>query len=163
MADGGRWLVVSGRVPGDFGRRRAARQWQTGRMLAALRRHPLSEQAVAWILAALVFRALVPAGFMVGTGADHSLEVELCHGQGQFSTVVHYGDDGRPLDAPADPHRAKDRCPFALSALLAPPPVIAAPAASSTAAALDWPPVVRSVDLPERDRRPGARAPPRFT
>jgi hypothetical protein len=132
-------------------------------MLAALRRHPLREQAVAWILAALVFRALVPAGFMFGTGEGHGVEVEFCHGQGQFSSVVHYSDDGRPMDAPADPHRAQDRCPFALSALLAPPPVIAGPTAVTSMAAVDWPPVVRSVDLPERNRRPGARAPPRFT
>jgi len=130
-------------------------------MLSALRRHPLSEQAVAWILAALVFRALVPAGFMVGSGADPALAVEFCHGQGQFSTVVHYGDDGRPLDAPAE-RRAGDHCPFALSALLAPPPVIAAPVSALSAATVEWPPAIRSVVLPERDRRPGARAPPSF-
>jgi hypothetical protein len=128
-------------------------------MLHRLRHRSLRDQAVAIILAALVFRALVPAGFMVASGDGHSFTVTMCHGAESRPAVVHYNDDGRPVDGSSG-HRASDLCPFAASALLAPPPAL------DFAHSIDAGPATLGPDpaallLPrDRARRPGARAPP---
>jgi hypothetical protein len=128
-------------------------------MLHRLRQRSVRDQAVAFILAALVFRALVPAGFMFASDGGTSLTVKLCHGAESRLTVVHYDDDGRPVDSRSD-HRAGGPCPYAASALLAPPPAI------DVARPIDDGPASLGPDpaapLLPRDhaRRPGARAPP---
>lgn len=152
MADGGREGQLTG--PGPSG--------DTSAMLVRLRRRNVRDTAIAWVLAALAFRALVPAGFMFGSGEGHTLTVELCHGAGSALTVVHYGDDGRPLE-PRPDSRPEGQCPFAATALLAPPPVI--PVAAAIHVARDE--QTASPDLPqlpqEPSRLPGARAPPFLT
>jgi len=128
-------------------------------MLHRLRHRSGRDQAVAFILAALVFRALVPAGFMFASGDGHSLTVTMCHGAESRPAVVHYDDAGRPVDSSSG-HRASELCPYAASALLAPPPALdsARPIDTGPATALPDP----AAPMLPRDhaRRPGARAPP---
>jgi len=129
------------------------------RVLARLRHLRIRELSLAWVLPALVFRAMVPAGFMLGAGADGTLTVELCTATGYQTVVVHYGDQGQPDDPPSHGTSHAD-CPFAASALLAPAPTIATAAAGFSVDPSPLP-ALRVESLPdERDRRPGARAPP---
>ena len=128
-------------------------------MLHRLRHRSVRDQAVAFILAALVFRALVPAGFMFASGDGHSLTVTMCHGAESRPAVVHYDDDGRPVDGSSG-QRASDLCPYAASALLAPPPALESARSIDTGPATAGPDPAAPLLPRERDRRPGARAPP---
>ncbi|MBS1199958.1 MAG: hypothetical protein H6R27_636 [Proteobacteria bacterium] len=128
-------------------------------MLHRLRHRSVRDQAVAFILAALVFRALVPAGFMFASGDGASLTVRLCHGAESRLTVVHYDDDGRPVDGRSD-HDASGLCPYAASALLAPPPAIDVARSTDTGPATLGPDPAEPLLPRDHARRPGARAPP---
>lgn len=128
-------------------------------MLHRLRHRSVRDQAVAVILAALVFRALVPAGFMFASEGGTSLTVRLCHGAESRLTVVHYDEDGRPADSRSDP-RASGTCPYAASALLAPPPAVDVARSIDTGPATLGPEPAAPMLTRDHARRPGARAPP---
>jgi hypothetical protein len=130
-------------------------------MLHRFRHASIRDDAIALVLVAMVFRALIPSGFMLGGGHGTTLTVEFCSGAGSHPLIVHYGDDGRPA-GPTQHHGQDGHCPFAASALLAPPPMIVAAVAVGPVAV---PRASRHSDpilSPERARRPGARAPPKF-
>lgn len=128
-------------------------------MLHRLRHRSVRDQAVAFILAALVFRALVPAGFMLASGDGHSLTVTMCHGAESRPALVHYDDAGRPVDS-SSRHHASELCAYAASALLAPPPVLATARSIDTGPATPGPDVALPLLSRDHARRPGARAPP---
>jgi hypothetical protein len=131
-------------------------------MLHRLRHHPLRDSALACVFAALLLRALVPDGFMLGMGHGTALTVQLCTDSGYHEMVVHYGDDGRPV-SPAPGHGSERHCPFAASALLAPPTAqfVATALPASRAAPVPTPEL--QVLPPEHAVRPATRAPPPFT
>jgi hypothetical protein len=133
-------------------------------MLHRLRTTSVRQNAVLLVLAALVFRSLIPPGFMLGTGQGTTLTVEFCpgvasHGMASHEMAAHHGDHGRPA-GPGPDHGQHGTCPFAASALLAPPPIVFAAVvvggAEVDAASLSADPILS----PESARRPGARAPP---
>lgn len=68
-------------------------------------------QIAALILAlALAMKALVPAGYMVGSG-DRTLTIEICDGQGN-ATIKAISISGKS-GGPADSHeKAAKECPF---------------------------------------------------
>jgi hypothetical protein len=103
------------------------------------------------LMAALLFRALIPTGFMPTLGSDGTLVMELCSGFTTKSVVVHlgtpatqgvhagHGHAGGDTDpAPADAFEHSP-CGFAVAVFAAPPPAMlslrapALPAAPRTA------------------------------
>jgi hypothetical protein len=124
-------------------------------MIASFRHRRISSLFAWFALAAVLFRALVPAGYMP-VHADSSgpgLQLAVCHGGALITSDA----------AGAGHHVSQSECPFALSAMAAIPPTGFAPslAADVTVAAVDdqSPSVVVS---PAR-LRPPARAPPLFS
>ena len=74
------------------------------------------------LLPALACRVLVPPGFMPGTGADHTLTMQMCHGAGPLPQGAQSpaGDDGQ---APGSRDQHNSPCVFAAAGTVAPPPV----------------------------------------
>jgi len=94
--------------------------------LGRFRRNLLRERVLLWLLPALVFRALIPVGFMPGVG--QSLTLELCSSVGYVTSVVHFGADGLPVEDPQGGHGDRHSpCAFAASATAAPAPSAAMP------------------------------------
>ncbi len=123
------------------------------------RHRSLREATLAWVVPVLLFRALIPAGFMPGQTAAGALTVELCSGMGYQQSVVHYTGDGHPVPERGGSH---DPCPFAASAGGAPPPSgVPQLAIASTAGPAALPPPTR-IQHADPTRRPTARAPPSF-
>lgn len=115
------------------------------------------------LLPALLFRLLVPAGFMPGLDEGFSLTMQMCHGDGTTSIVVRYDGNGAPLDSePGEPtgragHEAP--CVFATSGVVAPPPADLQKAQTPRSITPPPPPiVVRAARKSYRDQ--SARAPP---
>ena len=101
--------------------------------LGRFRRNLLRERVLLWLLPALVFRALIPVGFMPAGG--HSLTLELCSSVGYVTSVVHFGADGLPVDDPRGGHVDRHSpCAFAASAPDALAPMAAAPTRPAAAA-----------------------------
>ena len=117
-----------------------------------LLRHPAG--TLALLLAALMVRLLVPAGYMPDVGAG-KLTLTLCSGMGPMAGTVHHGHDpARPAsDAP---------CGFGGLAIGGTGGAIAVPDAPVASFAL--PLAIRSADVaplaPPRRLRPPLRAPP---
>jgi hypothetical protein len=128
-------------------------------------RRRLHFTAVYLALAAMMLRALIPAGWMPQTSPQHAALFVICTTQGMQQIAL--GDDGKAL--PAAPHQQDGDashavCPFAVAgAHSAPPLAVAALPAPSLAAAFVAAPVV---DVASRDSRgyapQTARAPPSF-
>lgn len=64
------------------------------------------------LLAALLFRALIPAGFMATFDRSGAIEIVMCSGSAQHQAVVftpHHEDQQKPS--------ASDECPFAMTSV----------------------------------------------
>ncbi len=74
------------------------------------------------LLPALACRVLVPPGFMPGTGADHTLTMQMCHGAGPLPQRAQSPerDDGQ---APGNRGHHEAPCVFAAAGTVAPPPI----------------------------------------
>jgi hypothetical protein len=70
-------------------------------------------------LFALVFKAMLPPGFMLSAGADHRIAVEMCGGG---TTVLDLGFSGSDRGK-HDNQGASYHCPFALAGA----PIVSAP------------------------------------
>lgn len=92
-----------------------------------LRRH--SRLALLVLAMALVVKATIPVGYMIGAGADRELTIQICGGQaGQSMTLV---VPGKPDSAGHDAAFQATHCPFAgngAPALAAADPVLLAAA-----------------------------------
>lgn len=92
---------------------------------------------VGLLMAALLFRALIPTGFMPTRADDGTLVMELCSGFTTKTVIVHLDDHathGSPAGTPGDDHGPshddlfeRSPCGFAVAATGAAPP--ATPAA----------------------------------
>lgn len=116
--------------------------------------------ALLLALTGVLFRGLIPAGFMpaVGTAQPNGAILALCSG-GLLKAAPATGGD--PAGAPAA--AASDECPFATAASPALPPDLPQlpplpVAASAPLGDLSLPPAVAARDLP-----PPARGPPSFS
>lgn len=114
--------------------------------------------AMMAVLAALLLRAGLPAGYMIGTDAAGAVTIELCSGR---TMVMQPPRDGG--DQPARPHQSP--CPFGVLAAPATPPapplpVIAAPVATPAllAAPRPAPPVAEATAPPPPATGPPPRA-----
>ncbi len=70
------------------------------------------------LMAALVFRALIPSGFMPTQGENGRIMMELCSGFGTKTVVVDLGDDAPTPGSQLFEHSP---CGFTAAALAAPP------------------------------------------
>ena len=77
-------------------------------------------QVIGLLLGALVLRALVPAGYMLGGDVQGGLTLTMCHAAGIPPSTL----PAEPA-APGEGPRTLDVCSFALSASAAPPPAAA--------------------------------------
>jgi hypothetical protein len=129
-------------------------------------RRRLHFTAVYLALAAMMLRALIPAGWMPQTSPQHASLFVICTTQGMQQVAL--GDDGKPL--PASPQHQQDGdashavCPFAVaSAHSAPPLAVAALPAPSLAAVFVAAPVTDAALRTSGGYVPqAARAPPSF-
>lgn len=129
-----------------------------------------STRLMVWFgLLALLVQALVPAGYMLTSGAERRLTVELCAGMaGQALTFDLNSGEWRPLSsedtAPKAP-TADDPCAFAgLTASLLTPPAgsfVAAPILASLSAPRSTPRAQRPASSITGPPLP-ARGPPMF-
>jgi hypothetical protein len=107
----------------------------------------------------LALRALVPPGFMPGTGADDAPTMQMCHGAGPLpasTQPVPAGDD----PAPEQGRHHEAPCVFAAAGSAAPPPT-AAPALGALQAADVGPATPGFVFVQKTPHRTqAARAPP---
>lgn len=109
------------------------------------------------LLPGLLLRALVPVGFMPGSGTGVGIVLELCTAHGLQRFVVQPDGDTAPA-APAS--HADNPCAFALTAVAAPPPAAGSGGAGAMPTAAP-PTAFRSVAAappPVRARSP--RGPP---
>jgi hypothetical protein len=88
--------------------------------------------ALALVVLALLLRAGIPAGYMIGTGADGAAGLILCPGTADASDMAMAMPMAMPMTAPHGSHDAPMKsempCPFAaiaLPALPAAPPILA--------------------------------------
>ena len=97
---------------------------------------------IGLLMAALLFRALIPAGFMPTLGSDGTIVMELCSGFTTKTVVVHldgHAESASPVDhaGHADSHDAghdsshgdpfeHSPCGFAVAATSAGPPAVPA-------------------------------------
>ena len=127
--------------------------------LGRLRAGRLRGRVFLLLLPLLAFRLLVPDGFMPRFGADHTVSMQMCHGDAGSSAIIHAletppatPDDGRGQ------HEAP--CVFAaLGALATAEPLPAALATSAHADILRQP-VVPAPALRITHRSQAPRAPP---
>jgi len=82
------------------------------------RRYSSNPLLCAVLLAALVIRALIPAGFMPGGGSGFSMALKLCHGM-EMGTLPIHGDEPQ---SPAPASHKDAPCVFAALASAAPLP-----------------------------------------
>jgi hypothetical protein len=90
---------------------------------------------IGLLMAALLFRALVPAGFMPAQAENGEIVMQLCSGFSTKSVVVDMGTGS----ATHDGSRAlfdHTPCGFTAAGMAAPPPSVVVFAATSTPAAL---------------------------
>jgi hypothetical protein len=71
------------------------------------------------LLPGLLLRALVPAGFMPGTGTGLGVTLELCTAHGPAAFLVYPNGETAPAPSTAHPETP---CAFAMTAVAAPPP-----------------------------------------
>lgn len=118
--------------------------------------------AVQFALAAMLLRALIPAGWMPNPGAGALLVICTGHGPMTMSSGAHHGKT-----APRPHHRQNhenDICPFAAAGHLATPALFAALAAPlALESAERRPPETGITPATPRDALRNPRAPPRLT
>ena len=111
------------------------------------------------LMAAVVFRALIPVGFMAAPNAQGVIVMQLCSGFGSQSVTVDLGDNG----AMNDPDRRlfdHSPCGFAAATLSAPSPAAASLAFAGPAESPDVIPNLTNVVSPSIARAQSPRAPP---
>lgn len=114
------------------------------------------------LLPALVWRVLVPPGFMPGTGANHLPTLQMCHGAGPLPAAAGSNHERAP-EAPSHGAGHETTCVFAAAGTVAPPPAALA-VLDGAAAPEAMPPVGEPGVLPRaHDRAHPARAPPAGT
>lgn len=79
---------------------------------------------IGLLMAALLFRALVPAGFMPAQAENGEIVMQLCSGFGTKSVVVDLGNGSATHDSGSQLFEHSP-CGFAAAAMVAPPPSIA--------------------------------------
>jgi hypothetical protein len=127
--------------------------------LSAWRRTRLRERVLLWLLPTLVFRALIPAGFM--PASDHGLALELCSSVGYGVVFEDYEPAASPEGHSGSDVTHHDPCAFAASATPTPVPVVSTPTAADSSSELPAR-VLSAAVLPEPSAlRPPPRAPPR--
>ena len=124
--------------------------------MASLRRVGLRERVLLWLLPTLVFRALIPVGFMPGAGSAFALE--LCSSAGFGSTFVAYDGDGTPVGH--ERSLGHEPCAFAAGAGIGPAPEIASPAAPAPAVVSTAGRTAPILSALQASLRPPPRAPP---
>lgn len=124
--------------------------------LSGWRQIRLRERVLLWLLPALVFRALIPAGFMPADG--RGLLLELCSGQGFGALHAAYDP---PQDDTGHGPPGEEPCAFAASAAMGPLPLVAAVAVAAPAATQLAAEPASRVLPPVSSLRPQPRAPPR--
>ena len=80
---------------------------------------------IGLLTAALLFRALIPTGFMPAQDESGAIVMQLCSGFGIKTVLVELGDDGATKD-PGSQLFEHSPCGFASASLAAPPPASAA-------------------------------------
>lgn len=79
--------------------------------------------ALLLALVAVVFRAAVPAGYMLASDAPGEIAVMLCADRGAEMGVLDLATgEVRERGHQGDNTQASDHCPFAVAAMAAPPP-----------------------------------------
>ena len=114
---------------------------------------------IGLLMAALLFRALVPAGFMPAQAEDGRIVMQLCAGFGTKSVVVHLGESGASHDNGSELFDHAP-CGFTAAAIAAPPPAADAFAISSTPDSPTTHADTASVVVPSIQRAHSPRAPP---
>ena len=130
--------------------------------LGRLRADRLRGRVILLLLPLVVFRLLVPDGFMPRFGADHTVSMQMCHGDAQSAAAMRLLRDQPAFPAPDDRDAASHDAPcvFAASAGAAPVPLLPAlPDAAATPDALPLPALVTPVPRVTH-RIQSARAPP---
>jgi hypothetical protein len=94
--------------------------------LGRLRTRKLREQVILLLLPLLAFRLLVPDGFMPRFGADHTVTMQMCHGDAQSAATMRLLHDQPAPMAPGNDDGARHDAPcvFAASAGAAPAPFL---------------------------------------
>jgi hypothetical protein len=113
---------------------------------------------IGLLMAALLFRALVPAGFMPAQAENGAIVMQLCSGFSTKSVVVDFGQASATHDGGSQLFDHSP-CGFTAASIAAPPPATLA----FVAGTLDTPPVrgdLRSVITPSITRAHSPRAPP---
>ena len=130
--------------------------------LGRLRADRLRGRVILLLMPLVVFRLLVPDGFMPRFGADHTVSMQMCHGDVQSAAAMRLLRDQPAFPAP-DNHGAASHdapCAFAASAGAAPVPLLPAlPDAAATPDALPLPALVTPAPRVTH-RIQSARAPP---
>ena len=124
--------------------------------LSAWRGIRLRERVLLWLLPALVFRALIPVGFMPGTGPV--LALELCSAAGFGSEFALHDGAGAP--AGHDGAGSHEACAFAASATAGPAPELTVPVPVDPAATRIDARTSPFLAAPGSSLRPPPRAPP---
>jgi hypothetical protein len=114
---------------------------------------------IGLLMAALLFRALVPAGFMPAQAENGEIVMQLCSGFGTKSVVVDLGTGSATHDGGSQLFDHSP-CGFAAAAVAAPPPADFAFAVGSTPDALTTRGDAGSVTVPSIVRAHSPRAPP---
>jgi len=113
------------------------------------------------LLAVLLLRALVPAGFMPvpdAAGAS-TLTMQMCSVAGPLTVSLQL--DGQKSPAPSTPRaHVGDYCAYAVSAMSAPPPAASAAALLIARASELIPPAIEIASAPSIPRAHPPRAPP---
>jgi hypothetical protein len=122
--------------------------------LSAWRRIRLRERVLLGLLPALVFRALIPVGFMPSTGTAFALE--LCASAGYGAVFQEYDPAASPEGHTGGTFPAHEPCAFAASATPGP-----APAAAVVVAAAPGEAPVALLPAPSLPARPSLTPPPR--
>jgi hypothetical protein len=76
------------------------------------------------LVPALALRALVPPGFMPGTGGGDGPTMQMCHGAGPLPAATQ-PVPGNEAPAPGQGQHHESPCVFAAAGSVAPPPVVA--------------------------------------
>jgi hypothetical protein len=77
-----------------------------------------------FLLAVLLLRALVPAGFMPGTGSGMLLTMTMCGSGNPAAVTVRLPQDPAPGPSAPRTSHADGYCAYAASSVAAPPPVV---------------------------------------